>query len=99
MFKRTSNVNGTHLQGSITTTFNKLVEAFGPPCLHNEPNTSDKVTIEWKMLGDDGTIATIYDWKCYGWQPGATDVYEWHVGGHTSAALRMVSHHLANTVV
>lgn len=86
--------NGTSLKGYVTTTYNKLVEAFGLPQLNNGPSQFDKVTIEWVLRFSDGTIATIYDWKGYGWQPAPDEEYEWHVGGHHASAVALVKDEL-----
>ena len=87
---RTKRVNGTSFRGTIKTTYNKLVETFGEPCIHNLPSMLDKVTIEWKLMFGDGTVATIYDWKNYGSQPAKDEEYEWHIGGFVPDAVALV---------
>jgi hypothetical protein len=77
-FTRGANVNMTSLRGEIATTYGELVEIFGPP--HSGPNADlDKVTCEWRLKFEDGTVATIYDWKT-GYTPRG--VYDWHIGGY-----------------
>jgi hypothetical protein len=73
-FTKDAIVNGTSLQGHITTTYAELVEKFG------EPNCfgGDKITVEWALEFGDGTVATIYDWK-YGETP--MHKTEWNIGG------------------
>jgi hypothetical protein len=73
-FTKDAIVNGTSLQGHITTTYAELVEKFG------EPNCfgGDKTTVEWALEFGDGTVATIYDWK-YGETP--MHKTEWNIGG------------------
>jgi len=95
MLTRTKQTGGTSLKGHVTTTFNKLVAAFGNPCINEGPSEWEKVTIEWCLCFPDGTIATIYDWKCYGWQPLGDKEWEWHIGGHSSAAVSLVHERLA----
>ena len=91
---RTTQVNGTSLKGYVKTTFNKLVETFGAPCLNEGPCQYEKVNIEWCLRFSDGTIATIYNWKCYGWQPAPDQEYEWHIGGHVASAVALVKDEL-----
>lgn len=78
-FKTHADVHGTHLQGYITAYFHQLVEVFGEPTYGG-----DKVTAEWMLTFEDGTIATIYDWKEYATPMGE---YRWHIGGHSPAAV------------
>lgn len=67
-------VNGTWLQGYISTTYQRLVDLFGEPELY----VDNKVQAEW-TLEHDGTIITIYDYKNYG--VDAEKNTEWHIGG------------------
>jgi len=77
-----SSASGTHLQGTVTTRYQRLVEVFGP-----SRGPGDKVTQEWIIQFSDGVVATIYDWK----EPSTpTEEYEWHVGGFNSQALHNV---------
>jgi hypothetical protein len=94
MLTRTKQTNGTSRKGCVITTFNKLVAAFGNPCINEGPSEWEKVTIEWCLCFPDGTIATIYDWKCYGWQPLGDKEYEWNIGGHSSSAVGLVHERL-----
>jgi hypothetical protein len=82
-FTKDAIVNGTSLQGHITTTYAELVEKFG------EPNCfgGDKITVEWALEFGDGTVATIYDWK-YGETP--MHKTEWNIGGKTKEAVYRV---------
>jgi hypothetical protein len=82
--------NGTSLKGHVKTTYNKLVETFGEPCINEGPSQWEKVTIEWILRFQDGSIVTIYDWKCFGWQPTGDKEYEWHIGGHHASAVALV---------
>lgn len=75
-------VNGTHLQGYITTDYATLVATFGESL-----GGGDKTTQEWILVGEDGTVATIYDWK----EP-CTPLHkcEWHIGGLNYKAVELV---------
>lgn len=75
-------VNGTWLQGYITTTYQHLVNLFGEPDLY----VGNKVQAEW-TLEYDGTVITIYDYKNYGIDPKRNT--SWHVGGFDAEAARL----------
>lgn len=88
----TENVNadGTWLQGHIVATRRELEMSFGQPC-YEVDDPFDKVTTEWAIQFDDGTIATIYDWKRY--ELGAPAMDErttWNIGGETPKAVERV---------
>ena len=74
-------IAGTCLQGTINTSYDRLVELFGQP---TQVEADGKVQVEWALKFTDGTLATIYDWKENQVPEGVT---EWHVGGHTQHAL------------
>ena len=73
-------INGTSYQGTIATTYDKLVQTFGEP----NGGPGDKTNSEWILKFPDGTIATIYDWKL---SQTPTDLYDWHIGGHDKKAV------------
>ena len=75
-------IAGTCLQGTINTSYDRLVELFGQPIQMEE--TDGKVQVEWAIKFTDETLATIYDWKE---DKTASAVTEWHVGGYTQHAL------------
>lgn len=84
-------VNGTHLIGTVITTFDKLKEAFGTPF-----SGCDKTTAEWAIeLPKIKAVATIYDWKTEETPMGE---YEWHVGSHNKnpEVIRMIEKILAD---
>ena len=84
-FKKTNEVDGTHLVGYVETTFAELVKTFGEP--HYGESGDGKTTAEWALQFYDGTIATIYDWK----EPKTPKKkYDWHIGGHTDYAVVFV---------
>lgn len=73
--------NGTSLVGYIETTRQRIEEVFGAPS-YSSNDTFEKVTVEWAIKFEDGTVATIYDWKRYELgTPSSTELYEWHIGG------------------
>ena len=75
-------VDGTSLQGYITTDYATLVATLGESL-----GAGDKTTQEWILVGEDGTVATIYDWK----EP-CTPLHkcEWHIGGLNYKAVELV---------
>ena len=85
--------SGTSLQGYVTTTLARLIEVFGEPQYYGE---GDKVTVDWAMAFEDGTVATIYDWKRYEMgTPGLTEVFQYNIGGETKEAAYLVKKALA----
>ena len=87
-----SSTIGTSLQGYTETTKRKLMEVFGAPQFYGE---GDKVTIEWCLKFEDGTVATIYDWKRYEeGTPALDEMYHWHVGGTSPLAVATVEHQM-----
>jgi hypothetical protein len=72
---------GTHLIGYVSTSYEKLVETFGPPM-----NGHYKTDAEWDIKFSDGMVATIYNWK-NGKNYLGDDGYDlheinsWHIGG------------------
>jgi hypothetical protein len=84
--------NGSHLQGYVKAPYSRLVEVFGPPT--NE--FGDKVTVEWEIIFDDDTFATIYDWKTEMTPDAiaAIDYSDWHIGGFNKRAVELVTNAL-----
>ena len=72
-------VNGTHFQGVVKTTYDKIVKVLGEPTSY-DASPYEKVNASWsiEMKDEDKTVFTVYNWKD-GYIP--TDKYEWHVGG------------------
>lgn len=85
-FTNDANINGTSLKGYIKTTYAKLFDVFGEP-YRGPDDAGDKVTCEWRIQFDDGTIATIYDWKL---DSTPFEEYRWHIGGHDMDAVDRV---------
>ena len=86
----TANVNGTHLVGEITTTYDKLVEVFGDPT-YTDADPYEKVNCEWtidaKVISVDADDEDDYFYKpftVYCWKEGRipTEEYSWHIGGN-----------------
>lgn len=92
-FKTTTNFSGTSLRGEVKTTYDQLVSVFGLP-LYGPNDNGDKVTCEWCLEFEDGTVATIYDWKT---DSTPYDLYSWHIGGKNSKAVELVLQSLENT--
>jgi predicted dehydrogenase len=88
-FTKGADANMTYLQGEITSTYADLVRVFGEPDGGPDGDPTDKVTCEWTLKFEDGTIATIYDWKVGG--PTPRGAYGWHIGGHNRAAMARVA--------
>ena len=73
-------LNMSSLKGTITTTYDKVVEVLGKPT-YTDADPNEKVNAEWKVIadtGDDFVKFSIYNWKT-GSVP--TEEYEWHIGG------------------
>lgn len=68
--------DGTTFQGYLLATYDKICSILGEP---QPVNSGDgKVSCEWILVFNCGTIATIYDWKA---GIEAKDVYNWSIGG------------------
>lgn len=80
-------IDMTSLQGYVSATRRQLAELFGPPM----EDWGDKVTTEWWVQLEDGTVFTLYDWKRYeSGPPGNNEVYQWHIGAHDRSAVAKV---------
>ena len=74
------NGDGTSLKGRVQCRVEDLVSTFGQPSVVFPPE--EKVTKEWCIRFDDGSVTTIYDWKRYEQgTPKRGELYGWHVGG------------------
>jgi len=94
--KTATETSGTWLQGHIETTRAELTKAFGEPTQYGE---GDKVTIEWGIQFDDGTIATIYDWKRYELgTPKDPEIVSYNIGGLSSRAVDLVRDALSKKI-
>lgn len=91
-------VSGTSLRGYFTATRDEIEAVFGAPTIDNN-DPSEKVTTEWYLVFEDGTVATIYDWKRY--EMGAPQMgerIEWHIGGHNERACVLIATAMATRV-
>lgn len=77
-----TNINGTCLQGYVTTTYANLVKELGEP-----QDDMDKSNAHWVVEAPNGTVATIYDYKRSSTPWGE---YDWHIGGKGESALLLV---------
>lgn len=96
----TSKSNGSHLQGYVESTFDEIIEIFGSPKHGPDAFYLDKVTCEWVLEFEDGTIATIYDWKMC---ETPYNKYYWHIGGFDQKSVDLIQeivaiHRLKKTV-
>lgn len=83
--------NGTSLKGYVQVNYIDLEEAFGQPT----EGDGYKIDAEWVLVGEDGTVATIYNWKngynyCGNAGMALWDIHNWHIGGHSQAAVELV---------
>lgn len=94
--KSTGFTDGLSWKGDVEATYDQLVRAFGAPA-HGPDDLrggDNKVSCEFVLKFDDGTIATVHDWK----EPrtridGKTvrsETIEWSVGGFTTDAVNHV---------
>jgi hypothetical protein len=95
-FQTGARSDGTSRQGSIIATYSQLVNIFGLPDFGPNDRNGDKVTCEWDIEFNDGTLATIYDWKE---NKTPMDEYEWNVGGNNKQAVWHVMNVLKNKSV
>jgi hypothetical protein len=84
-------VSRTMLRGKILTTFAKLIKAFGPPIKGRDY----KVTAEWDIEFEDGSVVTIYDWKE---DTTPEDLYEWHIGGTKNARIELIGQIIRDSI-
>lgn len=80
------------MHGHVWTTKAKLTKAFGAPISYGE---GGKVTIEWGIKFEDGTIATVYDWKRER-SPLDNEEINFNIGGFNSRAVELVEKALSN---
>lgn len=83
--------NMTSLQGYVITTYDELLEVFGPP-LYGPDDIGDKTTCEWVLVftveGNEHVV-TIYDY--YSETETPRGLHKWHIGGHTKIAEELVN--------
>ena len=70
------NTHRTNFKGRLEDiSYERLVETFGEPTFKGD---MDKISVEWCLEFEDGTVATIYDWET---PFTAIHHRRWHVGG------------------
>lgn len=81
---------GTSLRGDVKTRKIDLIKVFGEPT-YSTPSVDEKVTVEWIIQFENGTIATIYDWKRYELgTPGLFEEENYHIGGKKYESVDLV---------
>ena len=91
LIDRDVNINGTSLQGYVTTTYDRLVEVFGAPQFDStRDGEGDKVHTQWALEFEDAegnyVRATVYDWKEDSAFNSRVGDYRWHIGGDDYSA-------------
>lgn len=86
-----ADISGTHLQGYVTTTYQKLVETFGA----HDDGDGYKQDAQWILIFHDGTLATVYNYKDGKNYMGAEgdsveNITDWHIGGENLKAVEYV---------
>ena len=90
-FETDVNMNMSSLQGTVKTTYEKLVEVFGAPT-YSDGDPFEKVNAEWTVDArvydpeDDDTVNVKF--SIYNWKTGNVPVeeYDWHIGGYDNYA-------------
>lgn len=91
------NYQSSWKQGDLEAPYSKLLAVFGEPVKMSLDEGDGKVRVEWTILFEDLTYATIHDWK-EGLEPAelvANDHDRWSVGGQTPAAVLRVREAIA----
>jgi hypothetical protein len=93
---------GTWKQGEVQISFERLVKVFGQPWYYTD-EPGNKSDVEWPLLFDDGTVATIYNYKngknyaIYSDGDGdeIEDIFDWSIGGRCPEAATLVKIEIA----
>lgn len=90
--------DGTHLQGYVSTTYDKIVSKYGPPI----EGDGYKIDAEWIIQWEDGLVGTIYNWKNgknYLGKEGTPTkkIEEWNIGGHKSIVVKRIQDDLLHS--
>jgi hypothetical protein len=74
--------------------YDLLVRIFGKPL----SGDGEKVTTEWRMTFEDGTIATIYDYYTFETYPLPKPEHNinWHIGGKDPSSVALVEEVIFN---
>ena len=74
-----SYINGISKKGTLLNVgYTELLDKLGYPT--SDDNIDDKTHVEWIILFEDGTFATLYDWY------GITN--QWSIGGHNGNVIK-----------
>ena len=88
----TINLNGTSLQGTVQTSYDKLVEVLGEPT-YTDADPYEKVNCEWNVDAkiEDQDDFFYKPFSVYCWKVGSipTDKYDWHIGGDDYEAVEI----------
>ena len=92
-----ASIYGTHLQGEIEISYDRLVEVFGN---NDGKNDGYKVDAEWDGI-IDGEVFTIYnykDGKNYLGEDGLAveEITNWHIGGKSIKVVNKLKKYIAN---
>lgn len=81
------NMCGSSLHGYVTASYYELRQMFGDPLPGG--SSDNKVSTEWRFVGDDGSVISLYDYKAtvlYSKSYPTVEAfrraaqYQWHVG-------------------
>ena len=100
-YDKNVDICGTSLQGTINTTYDKLVSVLGKPS-YTDADPYEKVACSWDLKvkyydtgdsGDDWSYETV---SVYCWKEGKipTKMIPWHVGGNS-----WIAEDLANQII
>ena len=79
------NTHATNFKGRLEDiSYDRLIETFGEPTFKGD---MDKISVQWCLEFEDGTVATIYDWDT---PPEKLMCWSWHVGGFSYKAHELV---------
>ena len=93
-----NNAVGTHLQGYVSTTYDKIVAKYGQPI----EGDGYKIDAEWIIEWEDGLVGTIYNWKNgrnYLGEDGTPteQIDEWNIGGHKPIVVKRIKDDLLHS--
>lgn len=85
---------GSFLQDKIEVSYEVLCHIFGEPCADFD---ADKIDAEWRILFEDGKVATIYNWLASSGKP-AEYVTQWNVGGEDKQVVWRIEEIIKNYI-
>jgi hypothetical protein len=89
------NVNGTHLQGYVSCSYDDLVKAFGEP-LPGCDKTDAEWHIQFTTADAQHVVATVYNYKDgrnYRGSDGmdTSNITDWHIGGIDKVVVDLIA--------